>query len=233
MNGPVPLSATSRSLLELGSEVRLPSSEQAERMRRALEPLFAEQPLAGSLPAAERPAPSAATARTWAARSKLLYTLGALAATASASFWLGRVSREAPQDPPASSLVAADQPRALAEAHPAPELLAIAPMPMPAPLRTAARQAPGAGGKPSRGRLAAEIAQLTKVEAALRQGRADAALRHLDARAIHELIEQSAALRAIAECSLGRRHAEQKARALLAHWRESAYQARVRDACGL
>jgi hypothetical protein len=278
MSGSVPLSAASRSLLELGSEVRPPSAEQAERMRRALEPvfaeqsfaeqLFAEQPSAGSLSAAERPAPSAApprrpraesnradlgaplgtTARTWAARSKLFCTLGALAATASASFWLGRVSREVPAGPPpARASVVAAQPRDLAAASPAPALLAPALLameppgtattpatPAPATLRTATRSALGArGGKTAPRGLAAEIEQLTQVEAALRQGRAAAALRDLEGTPIHELVEQSAALRAIAECTLGRRHAEQKARTLLAQWRESAYQARVRDACGL
>lgn len=245
MNASVPLSAASRSLLELGSEVPAPSAEQAERMRLALQPLLAAQTPPASHPASEGALRGVANlrgtaaARNWATRGKLLCTLGALATTASASFWLGRMSSAAPSAPPVSLPVLVAPQQSLPEAPFNRELLDREPLatvttaaPTPVRASPSPHNRTGGRGKRTLG-LAAEIEQLTAVEAALRQGRADAALRQLTGATIHELVEQSSALRAIAECSLGRRHADQKARAHLARWPESAYQTRVRDACGL
>jgi hypothetical protein len=86
---------------------------------------------------------------------------------------------------------------------------------------------------PSAADLGAEIEQLARAEAALRQGRASAALAQLERRAVQHLVEQASALEAIARCELGAESGRDRARTVLQRWPASAFVARVRDACGL
>jgi hypothetical protein len=79
--------------------------------------------------------------------------------------------------------------------------------------------------------LAAEIEQLARAEAALRQGRPEHALRVLEQRSVRHLLEQAAALRAIAECELGVATASRSVRDVLERWPDSAFQARIARAC--
>jgi hypothetical protein len=79
--------------------------------------------------------------------------------------------------------------------------------------------------------LAAEIEQLARAEAALRQGRPARALRVLEQRSVQHLVEQAAALRAIAECELGVATASRSKRDVLERWPASAFQARIARAC--
>jgi hypothetical protein len=81
--------------------------------------------------------------------------------------------------------------------------------------------------------LAAEIEQLARVEAALRQSRPAHALVVLEERSVQHLLEQAAALRAIAECDLGSAAAARRARDTLERWPTSAFQSRIANACGL
>ena len=81
--------------------------------------------------------------------------------------------------------------------------------------------------------LGAEIEQLARAEAALRQGRAGAALAQLQRRAVRHLIEQASALEAIAHCEIDGDSGRDRARTVLQRWPTSAFVARVRDACGL
>jgi hypothetical protein len=230
--------------------------------------------------------------------AKLWLTLGALAATASASFWLGRLSTPAELAPaglagaelaPAglapTELVSArvgpalDVRTAASLMAPAPEAgarpaaggalspanvaaspldpsdrlmssgapsLAIAAGEVRAPARTslphamlslaklppepAVRERAGARAQRSLG-LAAEIEQLARAEAALRQGRAAHALVVLERGSVRHLLEQAAALRAIAECELGLSTAAGSARDVLERWPASAFQPRIARAC--
>jgi hypothetical protein len=212
--------------------------------------------------------------------SKLWLALGALAATAGASFWLGRLSTPTDEARVAASSVTASSVTAssvtasdvvvssvaasrvgaptelapvLAPAPEVPEVLATlesaAPRASAASMGSAASTAsagpiaraaerPAAaqrGAPPARGSLglAAEIEQLARVEAALRQGRPAHALVVLEQRSVQHLLEQAAALRAIAECDLGGATAIRRARDTLERWPASAFQARIANACGL
>lgn len=243
--------------------------------------------------------------------AKLWLTLGALAATASASFWLGRLSTpaegaeglEAQRDgrvsvsssletsrfesdssesdsferhssessraalgvgalAPLESGIAPPAGPSLASAAVASPLLdpaSASPSSATTPLasipdapndgsapRAAGTRAPNpaalARDKPGQRRLdrrslrssglAAEIEQLARAEAALRQGRAEHALAVLEQRSVQHLLEQAAALRAIAQCELGVAAAATSAREVLERWPASAFQARIARACG-
>lgn len=287
---PSELSPAARRLLELGSQVAPPTAEQTARMDHALEPLFrasrVTSPPASGSPARERDPRSTPSveSRLLAARGarpsrsmqqlfglgggKLVVALGALAATAGASFWLGRISRPGESSPPAASAPAPASTRiatltlpAAVEASPPasagpPAPTANAPITEPAQRATSAPPAAGVAAPearshaafaeesaraapsrreqrpPPRG-LAAEIEQLARVEAALRQGRAERALSHLEQPVIVHLSEQAAALRAIAECELGAARGARGARSVLERWPLSAFQARIRAACRL
>ena len=122
---PSELSPAARRLLELGSQVAPPTAEQTARLDHALEPLFrasrVTSPPASGSPARERDPRSTPSveSRLLAARGarpsrsmqqlfglgggKLVVALGALAATAGASFWLGRISRPGESSPPTAS----------------------------------------------------------------------------------------------------------------------------------
>lgn len=222
--------------------------------------------------------------------AKIWLTIGALAATASASFWLGRLSTPAevasvevasfevtpvavvsaglapPLDarraetvvaPPAEAAPALASASLAASRLDAPELAesgqaessqAESSQPVSnQPLATRAPSVPdaarGAGAvlrtSLTRGGtrahrslgLAAEIEQLGRAEAALRQGRAGHALVVLGQRSVRHLQEQAAALRAIAECELGVATAAGSAREVLERWPASAFQARIARAC--
>lgn len=204
--------------------------------------------------------------------AKLWLTLGALAATASASFWLGRLSTPAelaPTEFALAGLTLADLPSALdarrresVVTHPAEAMPALAAASMAASLLDASEPAvanltasslapssvppPEPGGaraashtpRPRVGTraqrslgLAAEIEQLARAEAALRQGRAAHALLVLEQRSVQHLKEQAAALRAIAECELGVATAAGSARDVLERWPASPFQPRIARAC--
>jgi hypothetical protein len=213
--------------------------------------------------------------------AKMWLTLGALAATASASFWLGRLSTPAELAPAglaptmlaAAELAAAEQESPLASASWAASLLdssdgavssrapsvpeaassarAIVATTLPDTMPADAMPAdamladpllpskPLPSNEPSLRRgtrarslgLDAEIEQLARVEAALRQGRAERALRLLEQRSVQHLLEQAAALRAIAECELGVATASRSVRDVLERWPASAFQARIARAC--
>jgi len=275
MKSPVPLSAGARELLELGSHVEPPTSEQCERMDRVLLPLFAsgragvagagagrallERRALGPELMLARPRRSLRRGLTnalGAGTTKLVLALGALTATAAAAFWLGRLSSAPPVAPfasPTSALALA--PPALSLAAPAstaaaaPEAAAAptpepAPMPQPAPALQLASSAVAApvvmpravhAPRPASSAidLGAEIEQLARAEAALRQGRAGAALAQLERRAVQQLVEQASALEAIARCELDDAGGRERARTVLQRWPSSAFVARVRDACGL
>jgi len=283
---PVALSPAARELLELGSVVEPPTPEQDERMDRALARLIAidrtASPSAKRLgqrgaPAARGRRKRAPDAPGWRLRpallgsgaSKLLLALGALAATAGASFWVGRASVPDGVDPANATVPAAVPVRA------ALEVPAVVGLPMEVPARAPVDppiQAPEANGAPLaaqalvlnvpvRGEgtnagmaagaarhakrssvstetapaplgLGAEIQRLARAEAALRQGRAPQALAELEQPAAH-LLEQAAALRAIAECTLDRAPGATRARETLRRWPASAFAPRIREACGL
>jgi hypothetical protein len=217
--------------------------------------------------------------------AKLWLTLGALAATASASFWLGRVSTPAElavaeQGSPldargvsslapaagatpalasaswAASLLEAPDRSVSSRAPSVPEAASSTPPGVHAPLPDAMPgdatrpdamllpsnprpSPPLPSNEPNRRRgtparslgLAAEIEQLARAEAALRQGRAAHALRVLEQRSVQHLMEQAAALRAIAECELGVATASRSMRDVLERWPASAFQARIARAC--
>jgi hypothetical protein len=212
--------------------------------------------------------------------AKLWLTVGALAATASASFWLGRLSTPAddarPQEartiessllerglaPPASgeqplaharsTLPVLDLSASTAPGTASTETASVEPpvgdvavrdVPGPSDASRArgnpgvARNEPGSrrSGTPAQRPLglAAEIEQLTRAEAALRQGRAGHALAVLDQRSVRHLLEQAAALRAIAQCELRGAAAAGGARQVLERWPASAFQPRIANACGL
>lgn len=290
MKASLPLSSAARELLELGSQVEPPSTEQCERMDRALAPLFAldrvAPPPAASLSQgtalgarglhgrASGPAWGPLAAVLGSGAGKLALGLGALAATAGASFWVGRVSAPvgAEHAPGGAALAALPIAQAFAPAVPAAapgdralldaralERRADAPLadaPLadvptggakhaatsaapPEAVRVGASRAKSllarpstlAARAPSVG-LAAEIERLARAEAALRQGRAQPALAELEQPAVH-LVEQAAALRAIAECTLDRAAGAASAREVLQRWPASAFAPRVSAACGL
>jgi hypothetical protein len=223
---------------------------------------------------------------------KLWLTLGALAATASASFWLGRLSTPAEEggaiEAQTSASVAllasseSDRTESMAaigasalglleavapsarptSTSPTSASPTFAPRPLAAAGQLAAvpaavsdeSAAPPGGGvhtpqhaSPARAKpglrrdgarslrsagLAAEIEQLARAEAALRQGRAEHALVVLEQRSVQHLLEQAAALRAIAQCELGVASAPGSARHVLERWPASAFQPRIMRACG-
>jgi hypothetical protein len=219
---------------------------------------------------------------------KLWLTLGALAATASASFWLGRLSTpaeeggaiEAQTSASVALLASSESDRTESSmaaigasalglleavapsARPTSASPTFAPRPLAAAAQLAAvpaavsdeRAAPLGGvvhtpqhassarAKPGLRRdgarslrsagLAAEIEQLARAEAALRQGRAEHALVVLEQRSVQHLLEQAAALRAIAQCELGVASAPSSARHVLERWPASAFQPRIMRACG-
>lgn len=188
--------------------------------------------------------------------------LGAVAAAASVSFWMGRVSAPLEQPAPRSALeapaplAALEQPApVLALALPALELPALELPPTEAVVLAASASpsrgeanagatslvparldppAPAARRRPERialDGLAAEVARLARAEAALRKGHARNAWLELEAPAAH-LVEQTTALRAVAECELGERTGAANGRELLRRWPGSAFLPRVRAACG-
>jgi hypothetical protein len=207
--------------------------------------------------------------------AKIWLTIGALAATASASFWLGRLSTPAelasvevasvelvsaglapaldarraetvvaPPAEPAPALSSASSTASLLDASEHAESSQAASSQAPftrAPSVPDAAAAAGAvlhtslprGGTRAHRSLglAAEIEQLARAEAALRQGRAGHALVVLGQRSVRHLQEQAAALRAIAECELGVATAAGSAREVLERWPTSAFQARISRAC--
>jgi hypothetical protein len=206
-----------------------------------------------------RPAPRPVESLLGLARGKPWFAFGALAITASASFWLGRVSSPAEDArrldpavvasvlatptlstlprPPSAALASAApvaasaSPAPSGEASPAPTAALGAPA-IHASLDLERRRVPAARPRESSG-LAAEIEQLARVEAALRQGRAEQALILLERRTVHQLLEQAAALRAIASCELGVAAAARAARDVLERWPASAFQPRIANSCGL
>jgi hypothetical protein len=289
---PAALSPEARELLELGSFVAPPTAEQDERMDRALARLIALDRAAAP---ATRLGPSGAPRARGPSRraprlsqvlqgsSKLWLALGALAATAGASFWVGRASvpgsalssratsaLEMPARAPVSasmlppqlpvhavdfaraegaapaqlpsepSRVAGSPPTAPDDTGPlastAAELTASAP---PTPLDEGAdgpgtpraKRASLPEAAPALG-LSAEIQRLARAEAALRRGLARQALIELEPPAAR-LLEQAAALRAIAECTLDRAPGAPRARETLLRWPASAFAPRIREACGL
>lgn len=281
MNRSAPLSADARRLLELGSHVDPPTAEQNERMDRALAVLFragrggptssAASPSRGEpMSATPEHRPGSAPVpvpRRWLeplqgglSGGKLWLSIGALAATAGASFWLGRLSMPAAERHELDAIVApTSAPAAAQGALPLGDRQAPANLPStdgveaslaagglpganaaePGPKNPAARKPLAAGPKAPRARdslgagLAADIEQLAQAEAALRQGRAANALSVLDQRRVLQLLEQAAALRAIAECELGSEAAARRARGVLERWPGSAFQARIGNACRL
>jgi hypothetical protein len=82
---PAALSPAARALLELGSVVAPPSAEQHARMDRSFARLIA-------LERAAPPAWRLGSALPSLSAGRLLLAVGALAATAGASFWVGRAS---------------------------------------------------------------------------------------------------------------------------------------------
>lgn len=279
-----PLSPAARELLALGSHVEPPRSEQLERMDRAVARLVALEgaapPDAGAL-LERRPlgsglgrhdasgvaAPAWRTLRDGLGSSagKLALALGALAATASASFWMGRVSAPAGADAASDgaallapalgeAALAALAPGGAVPARPVDEAaarpVAVVGEPVTANVDRLVRSKAGEPGslgsspsargamapaQPARPKsaggfgLAAEIERLARAEAALRQGRARRALAELEPPATH-LVEQAAALRAVADCALGERAS---AGEVLQRWPASVFAARIRAECGL
>jgi len=282
VSAPAALSPQARELLELGSFVAPPTAEQDERMDRALARLIAlDRAAATRLGQSGSPrAPKWRLNRALASSSagKLWLALGALAATAGASFWMGRASLPddteptsttaalelpaiaAPSDlPPQLPVQAAEAARVEAtSAAPAPSepsLLALEvptttsddALPLARPQTALAIGVqhppdPGAAPAPRAKRtsstepsplgLSAEIQRLARAEAALRQGRPQQALVELEPPAAH-LLEQAAALWAIAECTLDRAPSAPRARETLQRWPASAFAPRIREACGL
>jgi hypothetical protein len=222
--------------------------------------------------------------------AKIWLTIGALAATASASFWLGRLSTPAELAsvevtsfevasvevvsaglaPPLHARPAETVVAPPAEAAPALASASLAASPLDAPELAVSGQAessqaessqpvssqppstrapsvpdaasgdgavvrtslPRGGTRAHRSLgLAAEIEQLARAEAALRQGRAGHALVVLGQRSVRHLQEQAAALRAIAECELGVATAAGSAREVLERWPTSAFEPRIARAC--
>lgn len=157
MKTPAPLSPAARRLLELGSRVEPPTPEQSERLARALEPLLSPEPSPRPALSLRTGAPRLLSRARGALRiGSAQVVLGALAATASAAFWLGRVTTEpaAPAVPPESRPAPPAELPAGAEAT----VSGLAPSPTPpAPL---APDAPG-GPRPaaSGGALPAASAQ--------------------------------------------------------------------------
>ncbi|HTV20402.1 MAG TPA: hypothetical protein VMG12_17080 [Polyangiaceae bacterium] len=316
MNRSTPLSPDARRLLELGSHVEPPTTEQNDRMDRALATLFraGRAPAGGAGSALGSVEPGSIPEKSAIHRrplpppsrrsleslfglnaSKLWLALGALAATASASFWLGRVSTPSIEVRDEATVVESVSASAVSSTAgpssavspssrlavpmlPAPSLRATL-VPPPSPemtphtLATGADVLPASAAQRAEGRpspqanapaiyasapthdaiavhkpraraserpkardplgLAAELEQLAGAEAALRQGRAERALLLLEQRSVHHLLEQAAALRAIAECDLGTVSGADGARSVLARWPGSAFQTRITRACGL
>jgi hypothetical protein len=290
MKVPEPLSPAARRLLELGSVVEPPTSEQNARMDRALAPLLGPGRTSGiadaSAPArAERLRLSggrlgAELAAGPGAKLRLLQrslqqrlatggaqvalALGTLGATAGASFWLGRASTpdveqmaasvSAPAFAPPVLLEDASEPAPSRPPAPVPDATEAAP-PRPAPppeavvvpsatepaatpasARVVARQSNGhiqRDRTSSRASLAVEIERMGRVEAALRQGQPARALEYLERREIQILVEQAAALRAVASCQSGAESSARAAQETLRRWPSSPFGARIREACGL
>jgi hypothetical protein len=278
-----PLSPAARRLLELGSLVEPPTAQQCERMDRALAPLFGAGRLAPLADATSRPSASRGAIETEAflgrpreklavlsravrhrlglGSTKLVLAVGALAATAGASFWLGRVwtppaePREMSASflPSESDALARSAAPAASELAPSPESSTLeapstleasstpktgadddVPLSASSTLGGGVRSRPGARDKPrpSTG-LAAEIERMARVEAALRQGRPARARDYLDQRKAEHLVEQAEALRAVADCQSGLESSAVRAEQVLRRWPASAFQSRIRDACGL
>jgi hypothetical protein len=313
-----PLSPAARRLLELGSIVDPPSVEQCERMDRALAPLFgagrsaplgdspprsaAERSVAGTEALLGRPRHKLGVSdklgimsrsvqdRLALGSTKLVLAVGALAATAGASFWLGRAWTPPAEPSAMTASVGPAETDALARSrvlttselpavshaavshaavshaavshaavsHAAVSRAAVshaavsraamspasatqktpaaddAPPLASSPPADARRQGDGAPGKPrpSSG-LAAEIERMARVEAALRQGRPARALEYLGQGKAEHLVEQAEALRAVAGCQSGMKSAALGAHEVLQRWPASAFQSRIRDACGL
>ena len=276
MNRSNPLSPDARRVLELGAHVEPPSSEQSDRMDRALAALFRAGRVtasgAGALGSPEqratspeksavhrRPVPPPARrsleSTLGMSAGKLCIALGALAATAAASFWLGRIST--PDDSgPGDGAPRADATLVANSGAPTPGAPALSATALSAPAHSpptrAAAAVPGSTmpdrapaaerpRPPAQRRspasaaqgLAAEIEQLADAEAALRRGRAQRALHLIERRSVQHLVEQAAALRVIAECDMGTAGSAQDAREVLARWPASAFQTRITRACGL
>jgi hypothetical protein len=303
-----PLSPAARRLLELGSIVDPPSVEQCERMDRALAPLFgagrsaplgdspprsaAERSVAGTEALLGRPRHKLGVSdklgsmsrsvqdRLALGSTKLVLAVGALAATAGASFWLGRAWTPPAEPSAMTASVGPAETDALARSrvlttselpavshaavshaavsHAAVSRAAVshaavsraamsptsatqktpaaddAPPLASSPPADARRQGDGAPGKPrpSSG-LAEEIERMARVEAALRQGRPARALEYLGQGKAEHLVEQAEALRAVAGCQSGMKSAALDAHEVLQRWPASAFQSRIRDACGI
>jgi hypothetical protein len=272
-----PLSPAARRLLELGSLVEPPTAQQCERMDRALVPLFGAGRPAPLADATSRPSASRGAIETEAflgrpreklavlsravgqrlglGSTKLVLAVGALAATAGASFWLGRVwtppaePREMSANflPSESDALARSAAPAASELAPSPESSTLEASSTPktwagddvppsasSTLGGGVRSRPGARDRPrpSTG-LAAEIERMARVEAALRQGRPARARDYLDQRKAEHLVEQAEALRAVADCQSGLESSAVRAEQVLRRWPASAFQSRIRDACGL
>lgn len=289
MKEPMPLSPAARQLLEAGIRSNAPSPEESERMHGALAPYFRAPPLEPAAGGGPLSGP------LWGARQvlgvsagKLALAVGALAVTASAAFWAGRLTvagadpgedaasttltaplaapgpavasradlggRAAvtPLDRERPSAIASDEgprddlERVGAQQRPA---LATVPAAVARVTKSAPERRPGVAvpagrsldERPPSDTLGAEVAQLGRVEAALRRGRPAEALAALQGLEIRQLAEQATALRAIARCEAeGRAGAPQvgagsesaELRALLERWPHSAFAARVRRACG-
>jgi hypothetical protein len=293
MKSPEPLSPSARYLLELGSQVEPPSEEACDRMDRALSPLFrilppiappgatrsfgsrSQSQMGSELASSPRrggPLWRSIASSLGSATGKFVLAFGALAATTSAAFWMGRASARLAPPPMASTVPAALTPSP-PSFHPLDDLVLEQPLvtgqppPNPAPLtgpEGASARAPmqdtppraGSGQqKPRRASgLGMEIEQLARAEGALRAGNPGRALAQLGELRKPRLLEQAEALRAVAECeievsrsdsaraqSAGRLALERSsparvpahARAVIARWPASAFQARIRDACGL
>jgi hypothetical protein len=290
MKIPEPLSPAARRLLELGTVVEPATAEQNARMERALAPVFgrtnaladATEPsraerirwTGGGL-GAELAAGPRATLRVLqrslqhrlaAGGTQVALALGALTATAGASFWLGRASTPVVEQgdanlsrpaPPVLLEVAPAERASLPPpepAHDVTEITASSPPPSEkvAPVAAtdrvpedAAARAPlgAAAGKSnarhrrdatnSRATLAMEIERMGRVEAALRGGQPARALEELERRRPEILVEQAAALRAVARCQSGVEGAALVAQEALRRWPSSPFRARIREACGL
>jgi hypothetical protein len=294
MKVPEPLSPAARRLLELGSVVELPTAEQCERMDRALAPLFGAgrtAPLADSprrasgerfvardepiFPRAELRVMQRSLQRRLAlGGTKLALAFGALAATAGASFWLGRVWTPSPEPGATVGTFQPPDPVSLSRSHAvAADIGAFRARAPDTPGRPAlgagsqivvdgaidtqvagtegasqageasessARAAAPSGRRrdglakvhPATG-LAAEIERMARVEAALRQGMPARALEYLEQGRTEHLVEQAAALRAVARCEGGFDSSALAAADVLRRWPASPFESRIRDACGL
>jgi hypothetical protein len=245
LDAPRPANAESnveRDVLARARAGLSPSAADGERVRRALATALAPAPGAstGTAPA---PAPNvphlAGRAGSWSGRLIAGATIAVLAG--SAGYVVGRRDgRNGAATHAASTAVAAgvsnrpplaqappEPPAPLADApsHPAPPALV--------PLRKHAASAPMAPSPPS---LEEELRGVRAIERALREGSpslALALLRELDRTAPDgRLVEERAATRAIAECTLGRvPFGVDLAADFGDRYPESAYLKRVRQSC--